>query len=148
MAWEIVEQTEKVCGMEIPVFVKHVKGFPKQKVIGKGNRAVKVDDGYGRLKFPCLRMLVRNGNSVQVIRWSNFHRKPYGENCGTWRWVYREKTDTQGEDASDPMYSLLRWSDFLAKRVGEEMALEILALFDDRIRELMGIEQRESLMVA
>lgn len=53
MAWEIIPQTEKIGKLEMIVDVKHVRHFPHKD--GRGNV-----EGFGRLGFLCLRVIVRN----------------------------------------------------------------------------------------
>ena len=59
MAWRIVQQTEKRGKAEYQVDVKHVRYFPTKD--GGGNV-----DGFGRLSFLCLRVIVRNDSGDEL----------------------------------------------------------------------------------
>lgn len=61
MAWQIVPQVEKLGKLEMVVDVKHVRMFPQKD--GRGNV-----EGFGRLGFLCLRVIIRNDKSGRELK--------------------------------------------------------------------------------
>lgn len=145
MAWEIEWQEEGKGEDKELVPCKWVKMFPKSKLIGKGAKAKRESDGFGMLGFPVLSMKLKHTSGVvQRIGWSNYHRQPFGRNVGQWKWVFKEAVDGKGED-STTFQTLDTFFAFLRKRIGsDEQAKEIITLFVIRMKEIMGVSQKQA----
>jgi hypothetical protein len=152
MPWTIVEQEESVGkGEKMPVLCKHLKFFPsKDKKTGE----VK----FGRFNFPILKVVITNGSMTHEITWSNkqnqplnspspgkfiYHEKKFGHPLLTVGEGKRKRTivDTLSpkvftEDKTEFENHVKFW-EYLARRVGEPLAMQIHMLWEGRLVEVM-----------
>lgn len=141
--FEIVEQEESIGrGETQTVLCKHLKYRPG--MVGKK------DDrrpGLCRIKFPCLRVVIRDTTTgkVFVLGWSNYHRQPLSNpNCGNFKIVYPSSMQTPV--VSTKVKNINQWWADKIEVAGETVKFEVHANFRNELARFCGGELADSIM--
>jgi len=152
MKWFIVPQEVKEKGEVVGYEdCKHVKCFPD--LDRRGNVV-----GFGRFKFPVLKVVLGNDHGTEHrITWSNYHGTPLSKPSPgkfTYHWpdkMEHPKYVVRGREYPDTLSPKVRvagdksefeshaqFTAWLAKRVGQPLADEVMAAFAAKMVEVMA----------